>query len=102
MRSEKIDTRAVVVAFLALALLMFAGIAVPRSKFVLVVGWPGASEARMMQIITGAGGTYVEKGGRDWLAIARSDDPALATRLMRAGAMIVLDHALAAGCSEDE
>jgi hypothetical protein len=100
MRSEKIEIKAVATVFLAFAVLMLAGVAVPRSKFVLVVGWPGASEARMMEIITTAGGTFVEKGGRDWLAIARSESPDLPARLMRQGAMIVLDHALAAGCSE--
>ena len=100
MRSEKIEIKAVAAVFFAFVVLMLAGVAVPRGKFVLVVGWPGASEARMMEIIAAAGGTFVQKGGRDWLAIAQSDNSDLPARLMRNGAMIVLDHALAAGCTE--
>lgn len=100
MPSEAIDFRMAGGAFVLFLLLAFAGIAVPRGQYVLVVGWPGTSEARMMDIVTAAGGSFVEGAGPSWLAIVHSNSPGLPTRLMRQGAMIVLDHALAAGCTE--
>lgn len=100
MQSEAIDFRAAAGAFLAFVLLLLIGMAVPRGQYVLVVGWPGTSQARMMQIVAGAGGSFVGGAGRSWLAVVHSDAPGLPTRLMSQGAMIVLDHALAAGCTE--
>lgn len=100
MRSEAVDVRAVGGAFLAFFLLILVGMAVPRGQYVLVVGWPGTSQARMMQIVAGAGGSFVEGAGRSWLAVVHSDAPGLPARLMHQGAMIVVDHALAVGCTE--
>jgi hypothetical protein len=100
MRSEVLDLRSAAAAFLALALVMLIGIAIPRGQYVLVVGWPGTSQARMMQIVAAANGSFVEGAGHSWLAIAHADAPGLAARLMQEGAMIVLDHALAVGCTE--
>ena len=94
------DAEAVATVFLAFAVLMLVGVAVPRGKYVLVVGWPGTSEARMMKIIADAGGSYVQKGGRNWLAVVKSDRPDLSMSLMREGALLVLDHGLAVGCTE--
>ena len=101
MRSEAIDFRAVAWLFLAFAVLMLAGAGFPNGRNVLVVGWPGTSEARMMQIVAAAGGSFVAGAGRSWLAVAHSDTPGLPARLMGEGAMIVLDHAFAIGCSEE-
>lgn len=100
MRSEAIDVRAMSAAFFAFVLLMLVGVAIPRGQYVLVVGWPGTSEARMMQIAAAAGGSFVGKAGQSWLAVVHSDTPGLPIRLMREGAMIVLDHTLAVGCTE--
>lgn len=100
MPSEAIDFRVAGGAFMLFLFLLLAGIAVPRGQYVLVVGWPGTSEARMMDIVSAAGGSFVEGAGPSWLAIVHSDRPGLPTRLMSQGAMIVLDHALAAGCTE--
>jgi hypothetical protein len=100
MRRDTLDLRSVATAFLALVMLMFAGIAFPRGPYVLVVGWPGTSETAMMQIVAAADGSYVQGAGRSWLAVVHADAPGLPTRLMHAGAMIVLDHALALGCTE--
>ena len=100
MRSERIDIRSIALAFFAFVLLMLAGVAVPRGHYVLVVGWPGTSEVRMMQIAAAAGGNFVAGAGRSWLAVVYSEAPGLPARLMGEGAMIVLDHALAVGCTE--
>jgi len=99
-RSDAINFRVVFAAFVAFVGLMLVGVAVPRGQFVLVVGWPGTSEARMMQIVAAAGGSFVEGAGPGWLAVVHSERPGLATRLIGEGAMLVLDHALAVGCSE--
>lgn len=100
MRSETLDIRSVTAAFVALVILMLVGIAMPRGQYLLVVGWPGTSEARMMQIISAADGSYVERAGSSWLAVVHAESPGVAARLMHEGAMIVLDHALAVGCTE--
>src|SRR5690606_25102936 len=86
--------------FAGFSLLMLAILALPRSEFVLVVGWPGMTEARMMQIIADSGGSFVSGGTRSWLAVAHADTAGLPGRLMEAGAMLVLDHSLAVGCRE--
>lgn len=99
-RSDKINFRVVIAAFVAFVALMLVGVAVPRGSFVLVVGWPGTSEARMMQIVTAAGGSFVESAGPGWLAVVHSERPGLPAKLIGAGAMLVLDHALAVGCSK--
>lgn len=86
--------------FAAFVVLMLVGVAVPRGPFVLVVGWPGTSEARMMQIVAAADGRFVAAAGQGWMAVAQSDRPGLAARLIGKGAMMVLDHSLAVGCTE--
>jgi hypothetical protein len=100
MQSQSLDIRSVTMAFLAVVALMLIGVAIPRGQYMLVVGWPGTSEARMMQIISAANGIYVERAGSNWLAVVRAEGPGLPARLMHEGAMIVLDHALAVGCTE--
>ena len=94
------DLRIVIFAFIAFLAMMLAAIAYPRGDFVLVVGAPGATEAGMMTIIAEAGGTFVSPGNFGWLAVAHGETSGFASRLMQAGALIVLDHALAAGCLE--
>ncbi|KQS68077.1 hypothetical protein ASG39_07055 [Rhizobium sp. Leaf371] len=99
--SEAVDLRIVGSVFLTFLVLMLAGIAIPKGNTVLVVGYPGTSEARMMQIVAAANGSFVERGGQSWLAVVYSDAPGLSSRLMTEGAMLVLDHALAVGCSKE-
>jgi ATP-dependent 26S proteasome regulatory subunit len=99
-RSEAINVRTVLAAFAAFVGLMLIGVAVPRGPYVLVIGWPGTSEARMMQIVAAAGGSFVGSAGQDWLAVVHSEHPGLVGRLIGEGAMMVIDHALAAGCTE--
>jgi hypothetical protein len=100
MRSEAIDLRIVAGVFVAFSLFMLAGASIPRGPYVLVVGWPGTSDARMMQIVAAANGSFVETAGRSWLAVVHADSPGLPARLMAEGAMIVLDHGLVVGCME--
>jgi hypothetical protein len=87
-------------AFAAFVFLMLAGLAVPRGNFVLVVARPGTSEAATMDIIARAGGTFVSQGNYGWLAVAHAENSGFAGRLLKAGAFLVLDHSLAAGCLE--
>jgi hypothetical protein len=100
MRPETIDLRTIGGVFLAFSLLMLCGVALPRGQYMLVVGWPGTSEAQMMRMVQAADGSFVEGAGRSWLAVVHADGPGLPARLMAEGAMIVLDHALAVGCTE--
>jgi hypothetical protein len=95
-KGVKIGT--IATAFLGFTVIMLAGIAYPRDDFVLVVGVPGSDETAMMQTIAGAGGELVSAGRYQWLAVAHSTSPGFAARLMRQGAFLVLDHALASGC----
>jgi len=94
------DMRIVLIAFIAFSAMMLSAIAYPRGEFVLVVGHPDANEAGMMKIIAEAGGTFVSQGNFGWLAVAHAETSGFPSRLRQAGALVVLDHALAAGCLE--
>jgi hypothetical protein len=98
--SEKLDLRLIAVTCAGMALLTLAGIAYPRGDFVLVVGKPGITEAAMMNVISAAGGSFVSGGRYDWLVVAHAESDGFASRLMRSGALLVLDHSLAAGCTQ--
>jgi len=98
--SEKLDLRAIAATSIVFALLMLAGIAYPRGDYVLVVGKPGVTEAGMMDVISAAGGTFVSGGRYDWLVVAHAESDGFVSRLMQSGALLVLDHALAAGCTQ--
>jgi hypothetical protein len=102
MRSEKINFKVVAAVFCAFVGIMLGRIAYPHGSYVLLVGWPGTSQANMMRMAADAGGTFVQAGGPAWLAVVHSDAPDFAARLMQQGALIVLDHALAAGCTEED
>lgn len=97
---DKPDIRVIASLFGAFILLMLAGLAFPRGEFVLVVGRPGSDEAAMMDMIARAGGSFVSRGSVGWLAVAHAESLHFNTRLVDAGAILVLDHALAAGCLE--
>jgi hypothetical protein len=82
---------------------LFAGLligmlAMPRGEFVLVVGKPGQSEAQMIGVIGEAGGSFVSSGRYGWIAVAHSDQHDFTRKLFKAGAFLVLNHALAVGC----
>jgi hypothetical protein len=94
------DFRAVITTFLAFVTILLVGLAVPRGEFVIVVASPGMTQSRMMQLISDADGTFVTQGNLDWIAVAHAEKSGFVSRLFRAGALLVLDHALAAGCLE--
>jgi hypothetical protein len=92
--------RAVVTAFFAVfALLLIVVMAAPRKGFVLVVADPRASAANLLRVIADANGTFVASGRYPWTAVAYADDSDFSRRLLRAGAILVLNHNLAVGCS---
>lgn len=75
--------------------------AMPSGRFVLVVTDPRQGPQNGISVIGNAGGAFVSAGRLPWLNIAYSDDSAFAARLMQAGALLVLNHKLAAGCREE-
>jgi len=85
--------------FLLLALSVWA---MPSGHFVLVVTDPQAGPDSSFSVIDRAGGAFVSAGRYPWMTIAYSDADDFAARLMRSGAMLVLNHKLAAGCLRDE
>jgi acetyl/propionyl-CoA carboxylase alpha subunit len=82
----------------ALALAAWAAVMVaipfigPNGRLVSVVGDRGAA----VRAIAAAGGRIVEVRGR--AVLARSDRPGFARRLYRAGAPLVLEGRIGAGC----
>lgn len=83
----------------ALALAIWAAVLVaipffgPSGRQVAVVG----DTAEAFRIISAAGGRVVE--ARRGAVLARSDRPGFARRLYRAGAPLVLEGRIAAGCA---
>ncbi|WP_136658216.1 hypothetical protein [Nitratireductor sp. XY-223] len=80
------------------AVVLLMALAVPRSPYLIVVAPPWHSDSPVLRIIAEADGTIVENGRFDWIAIAHSNQSEFASRLMKRGALLVIDHALAAGC----
>lgn len=76
--------------------------AAPRGDFVLVVTNPLGSAADTVRTIADADGSIVASGRFGWIAVAYSDQPDFPSRLMRAGALAVLNNALAVGCIRNE
>ncbi|MGV8939290.1 MAG: hypothetical protein ACOH2J_19395 [Allorhizobium sp.] len=87
------------VLFLFLAVSVWA---MPSGHFVLVVTDPQAGPDASFSVIDHAGGSFVSAGRYPWMTIAYSDADDFAARLMRAGAIFVLNHKLAAGCQREE
>lgn len=86
--------------FILFAGLLVVALAIPRNGFVMVVTDPRQPADNMIRVIGAAGGSFVSGGSTSWLAVAYSDDPGFAGRLMKAGAFLVLNHALAVGCQQ--
>ncbi|OJF91258.1 hypothetical protein AX760_06985 [Pararhizobium antarcticum] len=86
-----------------LHLLVFSGLflgalCLPRGPFVLVVTDPRLPPDHMMDVIGNADGTFVLAGASPWVAVAYSKEADFPGRLRGAGAILVLNHILAAGC----
>lgn len=89
-----------IIANFALCLfLVFAVWAAPRGEFVLVVSSPFESNSTRLGRIAQSNGSIVAFGRMDWLVVAHSSEPGFAARLMRAGALVVLNENLALGCT---
>ena len=84
----------------AFVFLLLVVMSTPRGDFVLVVTDPRRAPETMLNVIGEAGGTLVREGEVSWTAVAHSADPDFVARLRKAGALFVLNHALALGCQQ--
>lgn len=98
--SERLRPVAVVGAFLAMLVLALVAIAMPKGDMVLVIGSPGSTPGALARVISDAGGTWVSSTRFDWMVVAQSDSGDFPTRLFHSGAMLVVDHMFAAGCTQ--
>lgn len=96
-----INRKVVGLNFALFLTLMLSVWAAPSGHFVLVVTDPQAGPDASFAVIDQAGGSFVSAGRYPWMTIAYSDADDFAGRLMRSGAMLVLNHKLAAGCLRD-
>lgn len=94
--------RCAAVSFFGFTLLLCAALGIPRGHYILVIGNPWAQPRSMMDIIGEAGGVLVSQGRSPWLAVAYSGNDDFAMRLMKAGAILVLNHKLAEGCQQKD
>lgn len=78
--------------------LVFSVWAAPRGEFVLVVSSPFETNSTRLGRIEQSNGSIVAFGRVDWIMVAHSSEPGFATRLMKAGALMVLNENLALGC----
>lgn len=91
--------RGVVAANFALFMgLILAVWASPSEGYVLVLSNPQGGAETNISVIGDAGGSFVESGRYPWISVAYSDGEDFAGRLMRSGALLVLNHSLAVGC----
>jgi hypothetical protein len=84
---------------IAAALIVVVAIAaVPTGSRVVVVAPPWSAPERVISIIAEAGGTLVNGGRGQWLAVAEGQSPDFVSRLFSAGALFVFDGKLSAAC----
>ncbi|MBW9087821.1 hypothetical protein JNB91_08180 [Rhizobium wenxiniae] len=83
------------VIYLALVLAVWAA---PSGHFVLVLTDPTQKTGYGISVIGRAGGSFVATGRYDWMTVGYSEERDFPTKLMRAGALLVLNHQLALGC----
>ena len=84
--------------FAVFAALLGGALTMPRGEFVLVVTDPRRPPDNLLHVIGAAGGSFVSGGRSSWIAVAHSADTDFIDRLHDAGALFVLNHALAVGC----
>lgn len=70
----------------------------PTGTRLVVMVPPWSDPGRLMSVITQAGGSLVNGGAMDWIAIVDGDAVGFATRLIEAGAIMVLDGRIAQSC----
>ncbi|MCB1439305.1 MAG: hypothetical protein KDJ63_05975 [Nitratireductor sp.] len=91
--------RWVLAANLAAALLSVGLIAaVPTGDRVIVFVSPWSAEGTVIETISRANGSVVNGGRTGWIAVATDEKDGFAGRLYNAGAILVLNGELAAGC----
>jgi len=96
------DIRLIFANFGLCTLLIFAVWAAPRGDTVLVISSPFESNAARMNRIAQADGRIVSAGRYEWIIVAYSTNPDFPSRLMKAGALVVLNENLAVGCKRGE
>jgi hypothetical protein len=94
----KINRAVVALNFAVYLTLIVAVWAAPTGRFVLVLTNPVEGPAYGLSVIGKAGGAFVASGRYPWMTVGYSEDSNFPTRLMQAGAMLVLNHQLALGC----
>jgi hypothetical protein len=97
--SEKVNPKVISAFFVLISGMMLLALAFPRGNFVLVVGRPGQTEARIVEIVDRARGSYVSGSEVEWIGVAYSNAPDFTSRLMKSGAFLVLNYSFAAGCA---
>lgn len=85
--------------YLALILSVWA---MPTGRFVLVLTNPKAAPGAGLSLIAAAGGAFVGQGRFPWMTVGYSEEVDFSTKLMKAGAVLVLNHQLAIGCLEGD
>lgn len=78
--------------------MLLATLVVPKGATVVVIAPPWSEAGEPLRIVAEAGGTFVANGRFPWIAVAHSNAADFASNLIRNGAWLVLDPALAAGC----
>ncbi|WP_159952210.1 hypothetical protein [Rhizobium sp. 18065] len=98
-----LSARLAIIGYFSFASLLLIGvIARPTGSFVVVVTNPALQAAGNMAVVAGAGGQFVWSGRYSWISVVQSDAPDFASRLFKAGAILVLNHDLAVGCLEGQ
>ncbi|UJW73220.1 hypothetical protein [Rhizobium sp. SL42] len=98
-----LSARLAITSYFTFASILLIGvIARPTGPFVVVVTNPADNAVGNMAAVTGAGGRFVWSGRYSWISVAQSDAPDFASRLFKAGAILVLNHDLAVGCLEGQ
>lgn len=95
--------KSIVLLNLAVFLFILVGLwAIPSGNFVLVVTHPSAPPSTVMSIISAADGAYVRASRYPWISVAYSEKPGYPARLRAAGASLVINNLLAAGCLQEK
>ncbi len=89
-------------AFFGFMLVLSIAVGFPRGHYVLVVVDPRADALVTIDTIGRAGGSLVSFGRTPWIAVAYSEHDGFTRRLFAAGALVVLNHALAVGCRQKD
>ncbi|MCA1443673.1 hypothetical protein I6F07_26375 [Ensifer sp. IC4062] len=99
-RGERpVNRAALCIHSLLFVVLVLSVWAIPRGHFVLVVTHPNDPPQKAMSLIAAAGGSFVGSRGLPWISLAHADSEDFPARLLRAGALLVLNASLSTVCS---